>query len=94
MRIFPDLAVCEQCDGVYRRLALDARELARCPTCDAVLARGLDRGIALFLPLEERWYRCGAEEVGQRQCIVADPDGYLVRCIQPLGLRPAQPTAT
>lgn len=64
------------------------------PALDAVLARCLDGGIALFLPPEERWYRCGTEEVGQRQCIVADPDGYLVRCIQPLGLRPAQPTAT
>lgn len=64
------------------------------PALDAVLARCLDRGTALFLPPEERWYRCGTEEVGQRQCIVADPDGYLVRCIQPLGLRPAQPTVT
>ena len=25
MRIFPDLAICEQCDAVYRRPALDAR---------------------------------------------------------------------
>lgn len=53
MRIFPDLAICEQCDGVYRRLTLDARELARCPICDAVLARGhrlsLDGWLSLTL---------------------------------------------
>lgn len=63
----------------------------RVPSLDSVIARCQDQGIAFFLPPEARWYRCGAEEVGQRQCIVADPDGYLVRCIQPLGQRPAQP---
>lgn len=45
-------------------------------------------GIALLLPLEERWYRRGAEEVGNRQFIVADPDGYLLRFAEDLGARP------
>lgn len=39
--------------------------------------------------MEVRWYRQGAEEVGARQLIVADPDGYLVRCKQSLGSRSA-----
>lgn len=58
------------------------------PSLDAVISRCNKNGIDLFLPEEERWYRRGTEEVGQKQCIVADPDGYLVRCIQSLGKRP------
>lgn len=59
------------------------------PCLEDVLSRCSQHGMSLFLPAEERWYRRGAEEVGQKQCIVADPDGYLARCIQPLGKRPA-----
>ncbi|KAF4946932.1 hypothetical protein FSARC_14081 [Fusarium sarcochroum] len=34
----------------------------------------------LFMPPETKWYRVGvAEEVGVRQFLVADPDGYLIR---------------
>lgn len=46
-------------------------------------------GAPLFLPLEERWYRRDAEETGNRQFVVMDPDGYLLRFFQDLGLRPA-----
>jgi len=45
-------------------------------------------GVPLFLDLEERWYRRGAVEVGNRQFVVADPDGYLLRPFQDLGERP------
>ncbi|MDW8845077.1 VOC family protein [Erwinia sp. MMLR14_017] len=44
-------------------------------------------GIGLFLPVEDRWYRVEAEESGNRQFIVADPDGYLLRFYQRLGKR-------
>ncbi|UUX49234.1 VOC family protein [Nisaea acidiphila] len=44
---------------------------------------------ALFLPLEEKWYRVGASEKGNRQFVVADPDGYLLRFYEDLGSRPA-----
>ncbi len=44
----------------------------------------------LFFGPEERWYRAGSEEVGARQFLVQDPDGYLLRFSQPLGRRPAQ----
>lgn len=43
----------------------------------------------LFLPVEERWYRIGETEGGNRQFVVADPDGYLLRFFQDLGTRPA-----
>ena len=39
---------------------------------------------ALYLPLEEKWYRCGDKEIGQKQFIVTDPDGYLLRFYEEL----------
>jgi len=54
-----------------------------------VLLKSLaDNNIQLFLPAEDRWYRIGAQEVGNRQFVVADPDGYLLRFYQDLGHRP------
>lgn len=46
-------------------------------------------GWPLFLPPEEKWYRRGAQELGNRQFVVADPDGYLLRFYQDLGVRAA-----
>ena len=46
-------------------------------------------GIRLFLEPEERWYRIGEEEAGQRQFLVMDPDGYLVRFQFSIGRRRA-----
>jgi lactoylglutathione lyase len=43
----------------------------------------------ILLPLEERWYRRGDVLLGQRQFVVQDPDGYLLRFCQDLGSRPA-----
>ena len=45
--------------------------------------------LQIVLPLEERWYRQDATEAGQRQFVVADPDGYLLRFMTPLSRRPA-----
>lgn len=44
-------------------------------------------GEALHLPVEEKWYRAGDREIGVRQFIVADPDGYLLRFSESLGCR-------
>lgn len=61
-------------------------------TAVAPLLESLKRhGIELFLPVEERWYRNGLNESGNRQFVVADPDGYLLRLYESLGVRPAQP---
>ncbi len=49
-------------------------------------------GASLLLSLEERWYRRGDEEVGNRQFVVTDPDGYVLRFFQSLGARPASST--
>jgi catechol 2,3-dioxygenase-like lactoylglutathione lyase family enzyme len=42
----------------------------------------------LFMAREEKWYRAGAIERGQLQFLVQDPDGYLLRLIEPIGQRP------
>jgi catechol 2,3-dioxygenase-like lactoylglutathione lyase family enzyme len=70
----------------------------------AALARPFGRGINLqirctdaaalagrckpLIALEERWYRVGVAERGNRQFVVADPDGYLLRFFEDLGERP------
>ena len=46
-------------------------------------------GGRLALPLEEKWYRVGDDSFGQRQFVVVDPDGYLLRFCQPMDA-PAQ----
>jgi catechol 2,3-dioxygenase-like lactoylglutathione lyase family enzyme len=55
---------------------------------DAIYARAQAAGTIIFLPLEERWYRRDAAEVGNRQFVAMDPDGYLLRFAQDLGVRP------
>ncbi len=42
---------------------------------------------SLFRQPEERWYGTGDQECGQRQFFVQDPDGYLLRFAQGLGVR-------
>ena len=44
----------------------------------------------LYLEPETKWYRVGLQEMGVRQFNVQDPDGYLVRFSQSLGLREAR----
>lgn len=50
--------------------------------------RCLDRGVALYLELEDAWYRRDHVLLGNRQFLVQDPDGYLLRFFQDLGERP------
>lgn len=44
----------------------------------------------IFFDMEEKWYRMDNTEGGNRQFLVQDPDGYLLRFFQDLGSRPAQ----
>ncbi len=43
----------------------------------------------LWRGVEERWYRVEQTELGQRQFLVQDPDGHLLRFAESLGRRPA-----
>ena len=47
-------------------------------------------GWPLLMEPEETWYRAGTSETGVRQFLVQDPDGYLIRFSQSLGLRAAR----
>lgn len=54
----------------------------------AALLESLVAGdIPLYLEPEEKWYRRGHIELGQRQFVVADPDGYLLRFYEDTGER-------
>ncbi len=60
------------------------------PSVDPMLRSLQAAGHALFLDQEEKWYRVGAELRGNRQFVVADPDGYLLRFYQDLGAKAAE----
>ncbi len=44
-----------------------------------------DADYPIFYPLEEKWYQTGDTLGGNKQFVVADPDGYLLRFAQDLG---------
>lgn len=54
-----------------------------------ILSRLENAGIALFRPVEEAWYRSSDTYSGNRQFLVQDPDGYLLRMFEDLGERTA-----
>jgi catechol 2,3-dioxygenase-like lactoylglutathione lyase family enzyme len=60
----------------------DAREL---------IARAREAQAPIEVDIEVMWYRRGDREVGNRQFVVADPDGYLLRFFEDLGQRPLRP---
>ncbi len=49
----------------------------------------LESGARIQIPLEERWYRADALELGNRQFVLLDPDGFVLRFFESLGSRPA-----
>ena len=56
---------------------------------DALYADVQRSSLSVLIPLEERWYRQGQTDAGNRQFVVADPDGYLLRFFSGLGRRAA-----
>lgn len=54
---------------------------------DAVYARVQKSNLKIHIPLEERWYRKDSVELGNRQFVVFDPDGYLLRFFTDIGER-------
>jgi len=57
---------------------------------DGTLQRITEAGWPIFVEPEEKWYRAGDIEIGVRQFLIQDPDGYLVRLQQEIGERPAR----
>jgi catechol 2,3-dioxygenase-like lactoylglutathione lyase family enzyme len=56
---------------------------------DELYASVQNAGAKIFLPMEEIWYRRDDMLLGNRQFIVQDPDGYLLRFFEDLGQRKA-----
>ncbi len=54
---------------------------------ESILAKIKKEGVKIFLDVEEKWYRKGEVEVGNRQFLVQDPDGYLLRFTEDMGER-------
>lgn len=52
-----------------------------------ILKRLQEANYNVFIDAEERWYRADDVEFGQKQFLVQDPDGYLLRLIENLGER-------
>jgi catechol 2,3-dioxygenase-like lactoylglutathione lyase family enzyme len=86
----------EQADGPGRRYRMAPLEYPfgrgmnlqiQVPDVDRLHAQALRAGATIDIPLEERWYRQGGEEAGNRQFVVIDLDGYLLRFFTSLGRR-------
>ena len=58
-----------------------------CPSAKELADKLARAGIGLQKPLEECWYRNGDVDHGELNFLVLDPDGYLLRFQQDLGLR-------
>jgi|ERR1051325_9620191 catechol 2,3-dioxygenase-like lactoylglutathione lyase family enzyme len=59
----------------------------QCTDVAALRAKVASAGINVYRELEDAWYQAGGTRVGQRQFVVPDPDGYLLRFCQMLGER-------
>jgi catechol 2,3-dioxygenase-like lactoylglutathione lyase family enzyme len=55
---------------------------------DTIITSLHANGIQLFRPLTESWYRGSEVLYGQREFLVQDPDGYLLRFAQDIGCKP------
>jgi len=62
------------------------------PDVDHLHTRAVEAGATIHIPLEERWYRQGEDEAGNRQFVLVDPDGYLLRFFTDLGRRSTRKT--
>ena len=60
-------------------------------TIDALYKHIEKARIALFMPMEEKWYRAADKYVGNKQFLIQDPDGYLLRFFENLGARDTPP---
>lgn len=69
--------------GINLQIDVDAVE--------PILQRLGQAGYFLFQECSDTWYRANDVEVGQREFIVQDPDGYLIRLAERLGERRISP---
>jgi lactoylglutathione lyase len=61
-----------------------------CPSVTDLVERLGRAGIPLRKPVEDNWYRNNDILHGERNFLVQDPDGYLIRFAEKLGDRPVK----
>jgi len=61
---------------------------------DRILVSLTDHSYPIYLQPEAHWYRGEGVEYGEREFLVKDPDGYLLRYTEHIGERPIESTAT
>ncbi|MCP4433604.1 MAG: VOC family protein [Gammaproteobacteria bacterium] len=61
-----------------------------CPNADSLVERLNAAEIPLRKPIEEHWYRGDDILYGQRNFLVQDPDGYLLRFAEKPGTKPVR----
>lgn len=64
------------------------------PDADELVKRIERASYPIMIPLYNAWYRKGKIEKGQRQFLVMDPDGYLLRFKHDLGIRSLPPASS
>lgn len=62
-----------------------------CPDIEGLASRLVAGGIQLRSSIEENWYRENQVLHGERNLLVQDPDGYLLRFTERLGTKPVSP---
>ena len=83
-----ETAPLERPHGRGVNLQIIVREIA--PLLDELAARSWP----LFRGPQDAWYRSEASEIGLRQFLVQDPDGYLLRFAECLGTRAIIPAGS
>ncbi|MFS0785433.1 VOC family protein [Shouchella sp. 1P09AA] len=53
----------------------------------AIYDRLVMKNVPIMVDMKENWYRANTTLVGQKEFLVADPDGYLLRFVERLGER-------
>jgi catechol 2,3-dioxygenase-like lactoylglutathione lyase family enzyme len=61
-----------------------------CNDVVSIKERLLNSGHSLFMDITENWYQTEQTSVGNKEFIVQDPDGYMIRFAQDLGTRNRQ----
>jgi catechol 2,3-dioxygenase-like lactoylglutathione lyase family enzyme len=54
---------------------------------DSIYDRSLENNCKIVIPIEDIWYRADKYELGNRQFVVLDPDGYIIRPFSDIGKR-------
>ncbi|HMO18385.1 MAG TPA: VOC family protein [Oligoflexia bacterium] len=54
---------------------------------DLIYERCMENSCKIIIPIEDIWYRAKNYELGNRQFVVMDPDGYMIRPFSDIGKR-------